>query len=357
MLWDGERSGLCATGLRGAIGSTVVRLRPKQNVVSRFLYHQLTRHFAWIQARRTGTGVPHVPKDLPDILWLPIPDDVAEQSRIARVLDTVDEAIEKTEAVIAKLKQVRAGLLHDLLIRGLDKHGQIRDPIAHPEQFKDSLIGRIPKEWKVEQLGKRLQQNSGFVQTGPFGSQLHAREYTDDGVPVIMPQDIIEGRITDENIARIPETKAEELRRHRVECGDLVFARRGDLGRCTVVTEKEVGWLCGTGCLLMRFKHNNLVPQWLSRVYRHDIGQRQIVSLAVGTTMVNLNSQILHNLTFAFPEKWEQEAIIRCLNEADMVINAEVNQLEKLTILKSGLMADLLTGRVRVPETIAEVVP
>lgn len=64
MLWDGERSGLCATGLRGAIGSTVARLRPKPGVDSRFLYHQLARHFAWIQARRTGTGVPHVPKDL-----------------------------------------------------------------------------------------------------------------------------------------------------------------------------------------------------------------------------------------------------------------------------------------------------
>ena len=61
------------------------------------------------------------------------------------MLDTVDEAIAKTEAVIAKLKQVRAGLLHDLLTRGLDEHGQLRDPIAHPEQFQDSPLGRIPR--------------------------------------------------------------------------------------------------------------------------------------------------------------------------------------------------------------------
>ena len=69
------------------------------------------------------------------------------------MLDTVDEAIAKTEAVIAKLKQVRAGMLHDLLTRGLDEHGQLRDPVAHPEQFQDSPLGLIPKDWEVRTGG------------------------------------------------------------------------------------------------------------------------------------------------------------------------------------------------------------
>ena len=81
--------------------------------------------------------------------WTSIIPLLSEQSRIAAVLDTVDEAIAKTEAVIAKLKQVRAGLLHDLLTRGLDEHGQLRDPVAHPEQFQDSPLGWIPAEWNV----------------------------------------------------------------------------------------------------------------------------------------------------------------------------------------------------------------
>ncbi len=79
-----------------------------------------------------------------------------DQSRIAAVLDTLDEAIAKTEAVIAKLKQLRTGLLQDLLTRGLDEHGQLRDPIAHPEQFQDSPLGRIPKDWRVCKLGEQL---------------------------------------------------------------------------------------------------------------------------------------------------------------------------------------------------------
>ena len=64
----------------------------------------------------------------------------------------MDEAIAKTGAMIAKLKQVRAGLLHDLLTRGLDEHGQLRDLISHPEQFQDSPLGRIPLEWKTGEL-------------------------------------------------------------------------------------------------------------------------------------------------------------------------------------------------------------
>ena len=81
---------------------------------------------------------------------MPLPD---EQSRIAAVLDTVDEAIAKTEAVIAKLRQVRAGLLHDLLTRGLDKNGQLRDPIAHPEQFQDSPIGEDSERVGTDTIG------------------------------------------------------------------------------------------------------------------------------------------------------------------------------------------------------------
>jgi restriction endonuclease S subunit len=278
---------------------------------------------------------------------------IEEQITIEVVLDTVDEAIAKTEAVIAKLKQVRAGLLHDLLTRGLDENGQLRDPIAYPEQFQGSPLGLIPRVWSIETLGERLKQNSGTIQTGPFGSQLHAHEYRAEGIPVIMPQDIRGADFDDTQIARIPVTKAEELRRHRVRRGDLIFARRGDLSRCVAVGEREVEWLCGTGCLLMRFEQLNLSPRWLSLAYRHDFGQRQIAARAVGTTMVNLNTTLLAHLVFAFPRKQEQEDIVRRIDEADATIQKELANVLKLGLLKSGLMNDLLAGRVRVPEGIA----
>src|SRR5262249_39429278 len=119
---------------------------------------------------------------------------------------------------------------------------------------------------------------------------------------------------------------------------------------CSAVSEREVGWLCGTGCLLMRFEQTNLSPTWLSLAYRHDSGQRQIAARAVGTTMVNLNTRLLAHLIFAFPPKQEQEKIVRQIGEAEAAIQKESENLLKLNFLKSGLMNDLLTGRVLVPE-------
>lgn len=320
---------------------------------ARFVYRAINSHRTRQEAERKSTGTTRLRINLSALktvsIWAPLKP---EQSRIATVLDTVDKAIAKTEAVIAKLRQVRAGLLHDLLTRGLDHHGQLRDPIAHPEQFQDSPLGRIPKEWVYESLGARLQRIGGTIQTGPFGSQLHAHEYTTEGDPVIMPQDVLEGSVSVAQIARIPVARAEELKRHRVKLGDLVFARRGDLSRCAAITAREVGWLCGTGCLLMRFGESTLSPHWLSLAYRHDIGQRQIAARAVGTTMVNLNTKLLAHLTLGFPPKEEQQDVVQRVAEADAIIVREREYLSKLGHVKSGLMTDLLTGRVRVPETI-----
>src|SRR5262249_47804698 len=122
---------------------------PKGQIDLRWLFWLLSS--IDLKSLDAATGVPGLNRN--DVYTLtvhgPRPE---EQSRIAAVLDPVDETIAKTEAVIAKLRQVRAGLLHDLLTHGLDENGQLRDSIAHPEQFQDSPMGRIPREWTVGSL-------------------------------------------------------------------------------------------------------------------------------------------------------------------------------------------------------------
>src|SRR6266496_5370514 len=102
---------------------------------------------------------------------------LSEQHCIVTILDSIDSQIHLTEQLIAKLKLQREGLLHDLLTRGLDEHGQLRDPVAHPELFKDSVLGRIPNEWEIISLGTICIRAGGSIQTGPFGSQLHFKDY------------------------------------------------------------------------------------------------------------------------------------------------------------------------------------
>ena len=276
---------------------------------------------------------------------------LCEQRAIARIIDAADEAITASEALIAKLRQIKAGLLHDLLTRGIDENGQPRDPVAHPEQFRDSELGMIPVEWDVCTLGSTLGRLGGWIQTGPFGTQLHAYEYQKDGVPVVMPQDINEGRIAADVTVRIGAAKAAKLSRHRLREGDVLFARRGDLSKCAAVTRDQTDWLCGTDCLLMRVPGDRNSSIWFSDLFRHDSTQRQVGARAVGSTMPGLNGDVMSSLVIAWPSYEEQAMIAGKVSVITARISAEEREVAKLRALKQGLMHDLLTGRVRVPQT------
>ena len=98
-------------------------------------------------------------------------------------------------------------------------------------------------------LGELIEAHGGLIQTGPFGSQLHQSDYSEEGVPVVMPKDIRGGRVDEDGIARVPETKAQELSRHSLKPGSIVFPRRGEISKCAYIDEAQAGFLCGTGCV------------------------------------------------------------------------------------------------------------
>lgn len=279
---------------------------------------------------------------------IPLPP-TGEQKVIAGVLDTLDTAIRETEAIIAKLKAVKQGLLHDLLTRGIDANGELRPPQAEaPHLYKRSQLGWIPKEWEAVSLGEIAARSGGVLQTGPFGSQLHAHEYVLEGVPVVMPQDIVGGELSIEQIARITESRANSLGRHRLQVNDLVFSRRGDLSRCVAIEDEHAGWVCGTGCLLARFPRKEVNGVWLALLYPQMIVQTQVLGRAVGSTMANLNTSILAAIRVPRPPVTEQDEIARRMKIAAKRITRESLELAKLRLEKVGLMDDLLTGRVRV---------
>jgi type I restriction enzyme S subunit len=163
-----------------------------------------------------------------------------------------------------------------------------------------------------------------------------------------MPQDIIEGRITIDAIAQITEEKAQSLARHRVRLNDIVFSRRGDLSRATAILEHESGWFCGTGCFLLRVPKDALDAQWLSHIYRYPLVQRQVDANAVGSTMPSLNNAVMSNLSIPFPNVDEQMKVRQRLDALDQKSRTEQLLRDKLLLEKTGLMQDLLTGKVRV---------
>ncbi|MFH1027056.1 MAG: restriction endonuclease subunit S [Pseudomonadota bacterium] len=319
-----------------------------EKVDGKFLYFKLMTEPVrrYMQDHASGSTVLHLQTKAVPKLNLLVPADKEEQTQIAAILSTLDKAIEQTEAIIAKQQQIKTGLMQDLLVKGIDEHGRIRSEDTH--EFKDSTLGRIPVEWEVTNLGNIISKHGGKIQTGPFGSQLHAYEYVNEGIPVVMPQDISSPGISTIKIARITEGRAKQLLRHNMLPGDLIFARRGDLSRCAWITEQQKGWICGTGCLLMRPPSKILSPKWTAEIYRFHTTQLQVDVQAVGSTMPNLNTGILSALLIALPTYEEQVRIEEHLQAAEEYQNKMADQFTKLSLQKAGLMHDLFTGTVRV---------
>ena len=330
------------------VGAFCSIFRPTADYESDFVRYQFSSplYQQQLDSLLAGSAINNLKGSDVSALKALVPTCRHEQSKIAEVLSTVDLAIEDTEALIAKQQRIKTGLMQDLLTRGIDEHGNLRS--EHTHEFKDSPLGRIPVEWEVMTLGAMLKRARGNLQTGPFGSQLHAHEYVHEGTPVIMPQDILNGQISTSLIARIPEWRANELRRHRLLPNDIVFSRRGDLSRASGIGEREAGWICGTGCFLLRVSADTIDSTWLANVYRHHNVQRQVDTNAVGSTMPSLNNAVMENLTIAFPKADERKEIMRRCDAADDGIASTVDQLAKMRALKRGLMQDLLTGNRRV---------
>jgi len=132
-----------------------------------------------------------------------------------------------------------------------------------------------------------------------------------------MPQNISQDRVNAEGIARITPSDAERLSRYLVKPGDIVYSRRGDVERRALITERENGWLCGTGCLRVRLGEGVVDPVYASYFLSHPASREWVVRHAVGATMPNLNTSILEALPFLLPPASEQRAIAAVLGALD----------------------------------------
>lgn len=176
----------------------------------------------------------------------------------------------------------------------------------------------------------RLKDIAVSIQTGPFGSQLHQSDYSEVGTPVVMPKDMIDGTIEESNIARVSEAHVNRLSRHKVMSGDILYSRRGDVGRCAIITEREAGWLCGTGCLKVQLDRSKVVPTFVFYILKRKDSVGWIENHAVGATMPNLNTEILKKLPITLPPLLEQRRIASILSAYDNLIENNTRRIRLL---------------------------
>lgn len=177
--------------------------------------------------------------------------------------------------------------------------------------------------WKATTLS----QIAANIQTGPFGSQLHQSDYSDSGFPVVMPKDLVNGHISESSIARVEKKHVDRLSRHIIEVGDILYSRRGDVGRCAYATNKEAGWLCGTGCLRVTIDPAKADSKFVFYQLQKAETVDWVEKHAVGSTMLNLNTTILGNIPIELPELVEQKRIVSMLSSFDELIDNNDNQI------------------------------
>jgi type I restriction enzyme S subunit len=208
----------------------------------------------------------------------------------------------------------------------LIKEGKIKKQKPLPPITDEEKPFEQPDGWEWV----RFSFLSNEIATGPFGSMIHKSDYVKDGIPLINPSHMIESKIIEDPTIAVTKTKAEELSSYILYENDIVMARRGEMGRCALVTDREKGWLCGTGSFVLRF-NSSLSRSYILLLFKTKWIKEYLGGESIGTTMTNLNHGILNKLPLLIPPLDEQDRIIlqvdKLMDLCDL-LKANLNQAQ-----------------------------
>ena len=221
----------------------------------------------------------------------------AMQGKLSEQLDT-DSSVDE---LLDNIKAERERLV---------KEGKIKKEKPLPEISEDEKPFEIPESWKWVRFSELMNSMS----TGPFGSMLHKSDYVSNGIPLVNPANIINGCIIASDKMMVSEETVKRLESYVLQTGMIVMGRRGEMGRCAVVGEKENGWLCGTGSFFM-MPSTCMFVDYLSMFFTTPYAKAYLSGASVGTTMSNLNHKILSSMPVPIPPLAEQKRIVAKLEE------------------------------------------
>ncbi len=314
-----------------------------------FLFHRMRQGVEDLKKLNQGTSINGIIRS--DLVAYPIElPPLPAQRRIAEILSTVDEAIEQTEALIAKYQQIKAGLMHDLFTRGVTPDGHLRPTRAQaPHLYKDSPLGWIPKEWDMEPLSHIAES----LVDGPFGSNLKTEHYVvEPGVRVVRLQNIHEGRYNDDDRAFVSKSHADFLVRHTVNPGDVLVAALGEdsypVGRACCYPDDLPPAINKADCYRLRCRTGVALNTFVMHFLNTSTARTQVRRFEQGVTRRRTNLGNFSRVVVSHPDIAEQKRIVDLLSSASDRIKSTESVVAKLRQQKHGLMHDLLTGRVRV---------
>lgn len=306
------------------------------------------RRYVEVHATGTSGSMKNLPKS--KLLALPVQyPEPAEQAVIAQALDTLDTVIRETEALIDKFKAVKQGLLHDLLTCGIDANGQLRPRQSEaPELYKESPLGWVPNEWEVKPFGE-------LCESSAFGPRFPGDAYDEMGpLATLRTTDMDdEGAIS---LSTMPRAAIDPMRfaDHLLQFGDLVISRSGTCGVTGIFLGHAIPVV--PGAFLIRFRlHDLKFNRFYCSYFNSSLGRPRLGRLAEGGVQKNIKGSDVLKLPVPVPKPEEALLIAARLESVEHDVESNKILLMKLSLQKSGLMDDLLTGRVRVTPLLESV--
>ncbi len=332
----------------GEVGIAEIELATKQGIagivpqkdklLNTFLYYVLKHNKHILLRYANQTTIMEVrPSVIKEKFKFPLPP-LPEQRKIAQILETVDNAIEKTEKIIEKYKRIKQGLMQDLLTKGIDEKGNIRSEKTH--KFKDSPLGRIPEEWEVVRLGEVSKVKRG-ASPRPIDDPIFFTE-EGKGRAWLRIEDVMKSNKylteTRQYLSKLGESKSV-----KVDVGDVVMSICATVGKPIII---NIPACIHDGFVV--FKNLSCKVDRHFLYYLITFKEKEIAKLGQIGTQGNLNSKIVSDFRIPLPPLCEQRRIAEILSQIDQAIEKEEKYKQKLERLKKGLMEDLLTGKVRV---------
>src|SRR3989344_266501 len=335
--------GAVRTGLNGIYSTGVRKVSFKNGVTSsRLLYYILQSDTIQriIDVYASGSTIKHASSAIPHLFTV-IPNSSSERNKIAEILSTVDEAIEKTDALIEKYKRMKTGMMQDLFRYGIDDKEKIRSEKTH--KFKKSPLGKIPEEWGFKKLGSLRE----FITSG---SRSWAQYYSDEGALFIRIGNLSREniRIRFDDVVYVSPPNNSEGNRTNIKTGDVLVSITADLGIVALAPRSLRDAYVNQHIALLRFTDIETLSPWVAFYLWSNGGQKQFQVLNDGGAKAGLNLPTVDSILIPLPSKEERKKIIQSMMSIEEIILKESTEKYKLERIKNGLMEDLLTGIVRV---------
>lgn len=317
-----------------------IRLETRNRGDASFLNAVLASHIGQSQVDRLNAGGNREGLNFQQVRSFEVPwPDSRIRHRIAEVLDTLDRAISETEQIIAKLYEIQQGLTHDLLTNGISDRGTLRDPGREPEEFRTSPLGQIPVGWRIERLLDMVSLPSGQCdpRLEPFRSRiLVAPDHIESGT----------GRLLERRTA---QEQGAISGKYVFEPHDVVYSKIRPYLRKAILA--GFSGICSADMYPLR-SGAEVVPRYLLALVLGEDFSRFAEAVSMRSGFPKINREELAEYMAPFPPVPEQERIASVLQAMDNRQESERRELEKLREIKSGLVDDLLTGKI--PITVPE---